>query len=166
MQHDTELARIEASAGRRGFGVFVLLALGGIVLWLGLFQDGGSTVWRLVMLLLGCGGLWAAWAMQKATMRALILTPEALVDSTGVELARVAQIVSVDRGTFAFKPSNGFLLRLSEKQPRLWQPGLYWRTGRRIGVGGVAHAAQSKIMADALAMMLAERAAAANANGD
>jgi hypothetical protein len=65
----------------------------------------------------------------------------------------------VDRGTFAFKPSNGFLLRTETRQPRLWQPGLYWRTGRRIGVGGITRAAESKALADLIAIKLAERAA-------
>ena len=65
----------------------------------------------------------------------------------------------MDRGTFAFKPSNGFLLRTATKQPRLWKPGLYWRMGRRIGVGGITRAAEAKLMADVIAVRLAERQA-------
>lgn len=167
MQDDNELARIEASPGRRAFGLSVLVALGLIVLWLAVTQQGGSPAWRFVMLVLGGIVLWSARAMYRATARSLVLTREALTDSAGVVLAGIDEVESVDRGTFAFKPSNGFLLRLKARRPRLWQPGLYWRIGRRIGVGGVAHAAQSKVMADALAIMLAERAAAAaNDTGD
>jgi hypothetical protein len=40
-------------------------------------------------------------------------------------LARIDEIASLDRGTFAFKPSNGFLLRLSRKGTRVWRPGLW-----------------------------------------
>jgi len=69
----------------------------------------------------------------------------------------VADIERVDRGVFAFKPSNGFLVRTREPSARAWRPGLWWRFGRRIGVGGVTSANQTKAMSEILAAMLAER---------
>jgi hypothetical protein len=97
--------------------------------------------------------------MYRATRLSVILRRDGLFDSDGTCLAAMDTILTVDRGTFAFKPSNGFLLRTSTGASRLWQPGLYWRLGRRIGVGGITRAAEAKQMADVLSVMLAERAA-------
>lgn len=152
-----EVARVAASGGRRAFGLMVLVGLGMILIWLGLMQDGGSLPLRLLILAAGGAVLWAAREMRRATALAVILTGDGLRDSTGEVIAPLDEIASVDRGTFAFKPSNGFLVRLTAPGPWRWKPGLYWRFGRRVGVGGVAHAAQSKAMADALTIMLVER---------
>ncbi len=161
MQQDTMgdvIGELRASPGRRVFGVGVLSILGLLLLRMGL--SGGSGTWLDgLVLVLGIGALWAGWIMYRATERSLVLTEEELRDSTGTVLARLDDIRGVDRGTFAFKPSNGFLLRTETRQPRLWQPGLYWRTGRRIGVGGITRAAESKALADLIAIKLAERAA-------
>lgn len=161
-----ELARVEASGGRRVFGIGVLIGLGFILIWLGLFQDGGSVLLRVLILVAGAAVIWAARAMQRATALAVILTEEGLCDSAGEVIAPIGQIASVDRGAFAFKPSNGFLLRLTVPGARRWRPGLYWRIGRRVGVGGVAHAAQAKAMADAIAIMLVERKVAEAGDAD
>ncbi|WP_407492823.1 hypothetical protein [Pseudooceanicola sp. MF1-13] len=149
---------LSASSGRRVFGVGVLSFLGLLLLRMGL-MGGGPGLLDLVVLAMGVIALVAAWIMYRATMRSIILTEEALVDSEGVVLARLDDILTVDRGTFAFKPSNGFLIRTTKGGPRLWQPGLYWRFGRRIGVGGITRAAEAKLMADLITVKLAERAA-------
>lgn len=167
MADDEEVARLEASPARRVFALAVLGALGILMIWLALSQPGGTLVLKALVLALGVGALLAARGMQRATARAVILDGTGLRDSAGVRIAEFAAIGSVDRGTFAFKPSNGFLVRLNRPGGRrLWQPGLYWRVGRRIGIGGVAHAAQAKAMADALAIMLATRQADDAPEGD
>jgi hypothetical protein len=66
-------------------------------------------------------------------------------------------IRSVERGAFAFKPSHGFTLVMKEKQPRAWAPGLWWRLGRRVGVGGVTSAGQTKFMAEQIALRIEDR---------
>lgn len=159
MQGQGEVARVEASPARRVFGLMVLICLGLILIWLGWTQEGGSMLLRLLILAAGGVVIWSAREMRRATALAVVLTGEGLADSGGAVIAPLEQIASVDRGTFAFKPSNGFLVRLTQPGRRRWRPGLYWQLGRRVGVGGVAHASQSKAMADALAIMLAERAA-------
>lgn len=152
------LGELRASTGRRVFGVAVLGMLG--IMMLRMALEGAMRSWLDgLVLALGLGALAASWVMYRATARVLRLTEDALVDSEGVVLARLDDIVAVDRGTFAFKPSNGFLLRTAHGAPRLWQPGLYWRMGRRIGVGGITRAAEAKAMADQIAIRLAERMA-------
>ena len=92
-----------------------------------------------------------------ATLDRLELTKEVLRTSAGDVIAVVEEIEALDRGVFAFKPSNGFLIRTKKPDARSWAPGLWWRIGRRIGVGGVTAASQTKFMSEVLTAMMAER---------
>ncbi|VAW00991.1 hypothetical protein MNBD_ALPHA07-1210 [hydrothermal vent metagenome] len=151
------LTRIYASRPRRAFGVGVLATLGMLMIYVGLAFPAGDLMWQVFLLVFGAVMLWFASKMWRATSAVIELTETELRTSDGVVIARVDQIRSLDRGTFAFKPSNGFILRLDAKAPRAWYPGLWWRMGRRVGVGGVTSAAQTKAMAEIIAAMNAER---------
>ncbi len=151
------MAKIHASRPRRAFGVVVLAALGMLMLYVGLTFPVDDLKWRVFLLVFGAVVLWFANKMWRATSAVIELTETELRTSDGMLIARVDQIRSLDRGTFAFKPSNGFMLRLSDKAPRTWHPGLWWRMGRRVGVGGVTSAAQTKAVAEIIAAMIAER---------
>jgi len=111
--------------------------------------------------LLAMGGLalWMADKMRRATAGAIELTATELRDSDGTVIARVEDIIGLDRGVFAFKPSNGFLLRTKPGTggDRIWRPGLWWRIGRRIGVGGMTPGSQTKFMSEIISAMMAER---------
>jgi hypothetical protein len=72
-------------------------------------------------------------------------------------IARWDEIKRVERGALAFKPSNGFLLTLEQPQPRAWVPGLWWRVGRRVGIGGITPAGEGRYMADQIAFRLSQR---------
>lgn len=150
------LAELRPSTMRRGFGVATLFGLGALLLYLGLAGSYADSVWQIFLILMALGALFAGWRMQQATAMHLTLTDAGLYDSSGFELAAMEDIVSVDRGMMAFKPSNGFMVKLKARKARRWRPGLYWISGRRIGVGGVTSASEGKAMADILAMKLAE----------
>jgi len=150
-------ATISASAPRRLFAVTVLGVLGALLLWLGLAKPPASIWLQLFLVGLGIGALFLTDRMARATARSIVLQGGELRDSNGVLLCRVDQILRLDRGTFAFKPSNGFLIVMNEAGPRQWAPGMWWRIGRRIGVGGVTPAPQTKIMAELLAGMIAKQ---------
>ena len=155
MDESTIIARVRATAARRVFGVGTLAALGLMLLWLVVAQPPSGLVWQIFLVVMGVGALWLAQLMWRATGRELWLTEEGLVDSTRAEVARVDDIEKVDRSMFAMKPSNGFLIRLRTPGPRAWQPGLWWRMGRRVAVGGVTAGRDTKPMADALSMLVA-----------
>ncbi len=154
---DEILATVQASTPRRAFGVAVLAMLGLLLISLVFGQPSLNLGWQIFLLLLGAGAFWMAIGMWRATDGAIFLTKERLFTSGGTLIADVADIAAVDRGTFAFKPSHGFMLRLKAQSPRRWQPGLWWCLGRRVGIGGVTHAAQAKVMADTLSAMIAMR---------
>ena len=113
--------------------------------------------WQVFLFVVGGGAIWMAERMRRATSNAIELTRRELRDTRGTVLASVDQIVGVDRGMFAFKPSNGFLLKLTDKAPRSWHPGMWWRLGARIGVGGMTPGHQTKFMAEMISAMIAER---------
>lgn len=151
------LARVEVSAPRRWIGIVMLGGLGALLLWLAAISGGGGPGLRLFLLGLGALAIWLADTMRRATALHLELTETELRDSSGTVLARVDQIVGIDRGAFALKPSHGFLLKLQTPQPRRWLPGLWWRMARRVGVGGVTPASQTKMMAETIQALIANR---------
>ncbi|QUJ75206.1 hypothetical protein KDD17_09235 [Sulfitobacter albidus] len=150
------LATVAASPGRRVLGMVSLAGLGLLVIWLALSEQ-PAFLWRLFLLGLGAGAIWIADLMRRATASRIELTETELRDADGTVIARIEDIEAMDRGFFAFKPSNGFLIRTRVGAPRAWRPGLWWRLGRRIGVGGMTPASQSKVMSEIIAVMLAKR---------
>lgn len=159
---DTVHAVVRPSSGRRGVGIGALAILGGLLLYLGLTQGNGAGA-QMFLIFAGLAGIAAAEALRRGSGRTLELTTTELRDSAGNRLALVSDILRVERGAFAFKPSNGFLVRTSVPGPFYWAPGLWWRIGRRVGVGGVTSASATKAMAEILAFQLAERDADKNA---
>ena len=150
------IATIQASPGRRILGIGSLWVLSLMVIYVGIVRP-PAIGWQLFLFALGGGSIWIAEKMRRATALTLELTTADLRDSSGTVLARTDDIQSLDRGMFAFKPSNGFLLRLSSSEGRAWRPGLWWRLGNRVGVGGMTPGHQAKFMAEILSAMIAER---------
>lgn len=145
-----ELARVTASPPRRVIGAGSMALLGVLLLYVALATPPASLLWLMFLLGLGGFAIWFSTRLWAATAHALVLTPEALCDSDGTLIARLDDIEKVDRSMFAMKPSNGFLVILKTRQARAWRPGLWWRMGRRVAVGGVTAASQTKPFADVL----------------
>ena len=154
--NDEILAVVETSSARRWMGVIMLAGLGGLMIFIALAAP-PEPVWQLFLIVMGVLSLWIAERMRRATEHRIELTEQELRSSEGLVIALVADIVHVDRGMFAFKPSNGFLIKLRRPGPRIWRPGLWWCSGRRIGVGGVTSASQTKVMSEILSALLATR---------
>lgn len=166
MNSETEtevLAVVQASSARRWLGVVMLAGLGGLVIYVSLASP-PALQWQLFLIATGVLALWMADRMRRATEYRIELTETELRSSEGVVIATVADIVSLDSGFFAFKPSNGFVIKTRTPGPRIWRPGLWWRIGRRVGVGGVTSAGQTKAMSEILAAMMAQRDQDSNFN--
>ncbi|MDX2483641.1 MAG: hypothetical protein QNK42_08265 [Pseudodonghicola sp.] len=154
---DDILATVRVSALRRWLGIGVLLIFGGLVIYVALARP-PEPQWQVFLLLIGAGALWLADRMRRATEQWLELTRTELRSSDGTCLAAIDEIERLDRGAFAFKPSNGFVIHTRAAGARTWRPGLWWRLGRRVGIGGVTAASQTKTMSEILSAVLAERA--------
>lgn len=151
------LISLQANAGRRWMAVGCIAAVGVLLLYLLVVRPPAHWGYQLLLLGVGCGALILANALRQATAQVLELTRDELRLADGTVLTRIDQIDRIDRGTFAFKPTNGFLVICSQGAARSWGPGLWWRLGRYLGIGGVTPPAQSKAMAEILAGMIAER---------
>ena len=149
--------RIAPSPVRRALGVGVLVLLGAALVAIALARPPEAPGWRLFLLANGAVALWLSRRMWLVSARGLVLTEAGLREEGegGRWLAPIEAVRGVERGAFAFKPSNGFLLRLAAPGPRAWSPGVWWRVGRRVGVGGVLRAAEARAAADALHLMTA-----------
>lgn len=154
MQDDGVIATLQASGARRIFAYAAIFALGGLLILLAFVQP-PALGWQIFLLLLGVGALVLAELLRRATAMGLVLTGTELRDTSGQVLTTLDNVSSVDRGAFAFKPSNGFVLRLHRGQARAWAPGLWWRFSNRIGVGGVTPSGPAKFMAEQIALRIA-----------
>lgn len=150
------LAAARASMGRRVLGLGCLGFLGLLLVYMAVVNP-PALHWQFLLIVLGAAAIWLADAMRRATASEVYLTEEAIRDADGTLIARLDEIVGLDRGFFAFKPSNGFLLTLKTAQGRVWRPGLWWRLGRRVGIGGMTPGHQTKMMSEILAAMMAQR---------
>jgi hypothetical protein len=133
------------SVGRRVLGAGSLAALGAILVSLVFESSGLAQAFFLILAILMLVGARRLWL---ATADRLELTRTELRTASGRVLTTVANIQSVDRGVFAFKPSNGFLVKLEEPSGSGWCPGLWWQRGRYIGVGGVVRGGEARAMAE------------------
>ncbi|PSL20034.1 hypothetical protein [Shimia abyssi] len=150
------LAVVGASAPRRWFGIVVMALLGGILIYFAMSTP-PTLPWQVFLIVTGLAALWLADRTRRATEYMVELTSDGLRSSSGEVIATLDEIANVERGTFAMKPSNGFLVRLKKPRPRRWQPGLWWAMGRKVGIGGVTPGSQSKVMAQMLEALLVEK---------
>lgn len=150
------IAHVTASQPRRWLGVLTLCALGALLLRVALLTTGG--IWLQIVLFGMALAVWVlAVQMWHATALSVELREDELCDSAGAVLVRLECIEMVERGSFALKPSQGFVLRTTLPGPFAWRPGLWWRIGRRVGVGGVTPASQTRQMAALLSVRLAAK---------
>ena len=152
------ITTLEPSLGRRWFGAIALGALGILLLVVTFTQPPEGLFFKLIVPLVGVLFIWQAQWNLRVTKHGLYLTKDGLFDAQDSLICPIYNMAEVDRGIFAFKPSNGFLIRLHEPEPKGWAPGLYWRLGRRLGIGGTTHPSQNKELAQALEVLIMERA--------
>lgn len=150
------IATAGASMGRRFVGLSALALLGFLVIYLAIAEEPGL-FWRVFLIALGILCLWIADKMRRATASRIELTSTELRDEDGTVIARIEDIESLDRGAFAFKPSNGFLVKTRNGVGREWRPGLWWRIGPRIGIGGMTPGNETKFMSELISGMVALR---------
>ncbi|WP_291833990.1 hypothetical protein [Limimaricola sp.] len=157
---DGIIMRAAPSPFRRVFAWTVLMVLGALLIWFGVVEAAPAAV-RAALVTGGAMAIWAGERLRRLTWLMLVLTDTELRDGEGRVLARIDAIDRVERGAFAMKPPNGFLLMMKEPGPRVWVPGIWWRMGRRVGVGGMLPPHLAKHMAETIGLMLIERDAAA-----
>lgn len=155
---DEILATLRATAFRRWIGIVLLC---GFALMLGkaaLELPADRLAIKLAIFALGLVSLVQAVLLWRATARGIELTADLLRETgpQGRVLARLADIARVDTGAFSYRPASGFLIHLNAPAGFAMVPGMWWRRGRRIGIGGVTSKAHGKIFAAEINRRLAE----------
>lgn len=148
------LATLQVSQFRRLFGVGMLGGLGCVLLYIAATTAERGTIGLIGLLGFGLLILWASFRMYQATGDTLTLTREGIFTNSGQTVCLVENIIRTDTGFFAFKPSNGFSVLLKQPMKRSWCPGLWWRFGKRIGIGGVTSPGHGKAMSNMIAVLI------------
>jgi hypothetical protein len=151
------IGEIEPGIARRFFATGAMGLLGMIVLYLAATNPPAHLGWLAVLLVIGLGCICLSWLMWQASAMTLELTQTELRERDGRLLCKISNVASVDRGFFAFKPSNGFIIRLKTRGTRVIAPGLWWRAGKSLAVGGMTPGSQAKSVADLITILLVER---------
>ncbi len=155
------IATVRVSPPRQYMALASVVAVGGLLIYVAFAHPPAQLHWRLFLLVAGVAFLWLADCLRRASGWRLDLTTERLSDTSGLIDIAFDDIEAIDRGVFALKPSSGFRLKLRRPQPRGWAPGLWWRFGRNLGVGGVTVGREGKYMGEAIETLLAQRRMAA-----
>lgn len=150
------LAELRVSPVRCALAVLICVALGAALILGGIDALGRRPLAGVA--LAAIGGLAVALGLSLASRRGGVvrLTEAGLADGDGRQIARWDEIAHVDRGMFAMRPSRGVLIRTTRPLGRAWSPGLWWRIGRRAGLGGITRGTDARAMADILTLRQAE----------
>jgi len=150
---------IDPRPARRITAVAGVGLLGTLLVYIAATHPPQDILWLLFLVLAGLGFLYISWRMWVVTGVRLELTKDELREKDGRVLFSIEELDRVDRGFFAFKPANGFLIKLKKKSDRgrAYAPGLWWRSGRTVMVGGVVSGRQAKAVADLIKVLILER---------
>lgn len=154
---DEILVTMTPRPARRVFAAGTTGILGATLVYIAAAFPPAELVWLVFLVAMGAFALWWAWRVWQATGLRLELTRTELREEGGRRLCLVEDIDRIDNSPFAFKPAAGFLIHLKEPRPRATAPGLWWRAGRRVAVGGTTARGEGKAVAEVIRVMLVER---------
>ncbi len=154
---DEVLARITPKPARRVFATGVTGILGIILIYIAAAFPPAELVWLAFLIALGALCVFWAWRVWQASAAVLELTRREMREAGGRQLFLTDEVDRVDNSPFAFKPAAGFLVHLKTRHPRVYAPGLWWRAGRRVAIGGVTGRAEGKAVVELLNVILADR---------
>jgi hypothetical protein len=148
MQDDQDfIAALRVSFGRRFIGCSVLAALTILFAVLAVQGAGTGAVAFGLAAALSAGVTVGIW---QVSAREVVMKPTGLFDSNGAVIVTLDQIERINSGPLSIRPSNGFSIRLTSRQSAHWAPGLWWRWGRMVGIGGLTSAKPSRDLANLL----------------
>jgi hypothetical protein len=157
---DEVLVIVTPRPARRVFAAGTTGLLGLILVYVAASFPPADALWLAFLVLTGAICLYWSWRVWQATSVRLELTRQELREAGGRQLCAIDNVDRVDASVFAFKPAAGFLVHLKEPMDRVYAPGLWWRAGRRVAVGGTTARGEGKAVAELINVMLAERARA------
>ena len=151
---DKAIAIIRPSPVRRIVALAATVGCGFVLIYFAFTAVDLAWLWKFVSIAIGIALMLLADWLRRSTRVAIELTRSGIRDTDGRQLCSMDNIEAVERSAFSLKPSNGLGVRLKSPETAAWVPGLWWRYGRRLGIGGITPAADAKFMGDLIALHL------------
>jgi hypothetical protein len=145
---EAPLASLSCSPTKRIVIALIGLSVGGLIVYSAMTSASHSIIFKAALLLGGVITLLITLRTYQALGQSIFLTEQGLFLDSGQKLVAIEEVESVNRSAFAFKPSNGFVIVTRQSGQTGWAPGLWWRVGRSLGIGGSTPPAEGKFMAD------------------
>jgi len=142
------IARLAPTPARRIIAAGSLLGLGLVILWLAANQPAQSAGLLSGLVVLALASVALSVLIWRATGVGLILTATEMRDTADRRLFLLSEVEQIEKGVLAWKPAGGFAVVLNKPQKRVWVPGIWWRLGRRVMIGGATNSGEAKAMAD------------------
>ena len=79
-----------------------------------------------------------------------LINQSGLFNLDGSVICEIGDIERIDVSPYTFKSANGFIVILKTKSSFKSIPGLYWRLGKRISIGGLVSKNESKFLSQTL----------------
>lgn len=142
------ISTLKPSPARRILASGASAGLGLVLLWLLVSQPGREPMLLIGLLTMSALCFGFAVVTWRATAKGLILTDDVLREDQGRVLFQLADVARIERSLLGWKPAGGFAVVTTTPKPRAWVPGLWWRAGRRVMIGGATNGGEAKAMAD------------------
>lgn len=143
-------AEMKVSPLRRTVGAVAVTLSGALLLGSAIWDPPQGALAQGLVWALAAALLWSGMRLWRDTAYSVRLIGDRLEESSGELIVMMDQVEGIVRGHFAFRPSNGFSLKLREETQPRWRMGLWWRAGKRAAFGGAASSAEAKKLAEAI----------------
>ena len=151
---DKAIAIIRPSPVRRLVALAATVGCGLVLIYFAFTAKDVAFLWKSVSVVIGVLLVFMADWLRRSTRVSIELSRSGIRDTEGRMLCALDNIEAVERSAFSLKPSNGLGVKLKTPESAAWVPGLWWRYGRRLGIGGITPAAEAKFMGDLIALHL------------
>ena len=102
-------------------------------------------------------GLWFKRFLKRYSNVGFLINDTGLFNLDETIVCKMSDIARVDVSPYTFKSANGFIVLLKTQSSFKSIPGLYWRLGKRISIGGLVSKNESKFLSGALLRFLEKK---------
>ena len=95
-------------------------------------------------------GLWFIRFLKRYSKIGFLINQSGLFNIDGSVICEIDDIERIDVSPYTFKSANGFIVILKTKSSFKSIPGLYWRLGKRLSIGGLVSKNESKFLSQTL----------------
>ena len=93
---------------------------------------------------------WFRSFLKRYSKVGFLINQSGLFNLDGSIICEIGDIERIDVSPYTFKSANGFIVILKTKSSFKSIPGLYWRLGNRLSIGGLVSKNESKFLSQTL----------------